>query len=175
MADRKARYERRQRAAERRAQDSRRARRGNLMRNLLIVAGGVAVVALVVGGVFQLVSNVKELPPTGAPPGHAETLPQRQINARPIPRPVQQHVMERNSSHPDGSMLVQYNCSDYQCEPDLVEKLTAIVQSYRSTVYMAPYPGMDALIALAAPGRLLILESLDEDRVRQFIEENLSR
>jgi hypothetical protein len=83
--------------------------------------------------------------------------------------------MERNSSHRPGSMLVQYNCSDYQCEPDLVEKLTEIVRSYPQTVFLAPYPGMDAKIALAAPGRLITLESLDEDRVRRFISDNLNR
>ena len=40
---------------------------------------------------------------------------------------------------------------------------------------MAPYPGMDAKIALAAPGRLLTLETLDEDRIREFINRNLNR
>ena len=34
---------------------------------------------------------------------------------------------------------------------------------------------MDAEIALAAPGRLLTLETLDEDRVREFISQNLNR
>ena len=84
--------------------------------------------------------------------------------------------MERGGGHHrTGSMLVQYNCADYQCEPDLLERLTEIVRTYPPQVYLAPYPGMDAKIALAAPGRLLTLETLDEDRVRRFINENLTR
>ena len=84
--------------------------------------------------------------------------------------------MERGTGHPIwGGMLVQYNCEDYQCEADLIEKLTEIVQDYPPQVYLAPYPGMDAKIALAAPGRLETLDSLDDEKVRAFIEENLSR
>ena len=83
--------------------------------------------------------------------------------------------MERGGSHRKGSMLVEYNCADYQCEPELVERITEIVRSYPPQVYLAPYPGMDAKIALAAPGRMLTLETLDEDRVREFISENLNR
>ena len=83
--------------------------------------------------------------------------------------------MERNRTHPPGQMLVQYNCIDYQCEPGLVEMLVEVVQGYPSTVYMAPYPGMDAKIAMAAPGRLVTLDSFDEERIREFISENLDR
>ena len=83
--------------------------------------------------------------------------------------------MERGGSHRKGGMLVQYNCAGYQCEPDLVERLTEIVRGYPPQVYLAPYPGMDAKIALAAPGRLLTLETLDEDRIREFIDRNLDR
>jgi hypothetical protein len=141
-----------------------------------MVAGGFAVVALVIGGIFLLVIGQKELPPTGFGPGHTETFPPQQINTGPIPRPEQEHVMERGGGHHrKGSMLVQYNCADYQCEPDFVDRLTEIVRSYPPQVYLAPYPGMDAKIALAAPGRLLTLETLDEDRVRRFIDDNLNR
>lgn len=175
MADRKARYERRQGAGERRLRESRGARRRSLIRALVVISGGVAVVALVIGGVVLLAGNVKELPPTGFGPAHSELLPQRQINTQPIPRPIQEHVMERGGEHRTGGMLVEYNCTDYQCAPDLVELLTEIVRSYPTQVYMAPYPGMDAKIALAAPGRLLTLETLDEEKIRDFIETNLKR
>jgi len=140
-----------------------------------MAAGGLAIVVVIGGVVFLYASTRKELPPTSTPPGHAETLPRRQINDSPIPKLVQQHVMERNSTHPVGQMLVQYNCKDYQCEPDLVARLTEIVLSYPSTVYLAPYPVMDAKIALAAPGRLLTLKSLDDARIREFISDNLRR
>ena len=83
--------------------------------------------------------------------------------------------MERNRSHPPGRMLVQYNCRDYECAPDTVERLVEIVRSYPTSVYLAPYPGMDANIALAAPGRMLTLDTLDEGRIREFVRDNLER
>ncbi len=176
MADRKTRYERRQRARERRLKESRTARLLNLRRVLLIVTGGLAAVALVAGGIYLLAVNTKELPPTGFGPNHLETFPPRQINTVPIPRREQEHVMERGGGHHQrGSMLVQYNCRDYECEPELVENLAEIVRSYPPNVYMAPYPGMDAKIALTAPSRLTTLETLDEEKIRDFLDKNLSR
>ena len=83
--------------------------------------------------------------------------------------------MERQASHERGSMLVQYNCVKYQCEADLEERLTEIVRDYPPYVYLAPYPTMDAKIALAAPSRLLTLEFLDEDQIREFIRSNSNR
>ena len=83
--------------------------------------------------------------------------------------------MERNPGHERGSMLVQYNCRSYQCQEDLVDRLTKIVSSYPPQVYLAPYPTMDAKIALAAPGKLLLLDDFEEDKIREFIKDNLNR
>ena len=143
---------------------------------MLIIVGGIAAAAAV-AGVFVLVGIVqKELPPTEFGPGHWEQFPPTQINSAPIPRPIQEHVMERGgSSHKVGNMLVQYNCIDYDCEPGLVDELVKLVDPYPDRVYLAPYPTMDAKIALAAPGRLETLDSLDEAKVRKFIEDNLKR
>jgi len=176
VADRKARYDRRQGARGRRRQESQRAGRRNLTRTLLSVFGGLVLVSLVVGGIYLFAKSLKVLPPTEFGPGHIESFPPQQINLVPILRSIQEHVMERGGGHHQvGSMLVQYNCDNYQCEPDLVQKLTDIVGDYPSQVYLAPYPSMDAKIALAAPGRLETLDSLDEQRIRQFIVKNLGR
>ncbi len=83
--------------------------------------------------------------------------------------------MERDATHVPGQMLIQYNCDDYECDPDLKNDLQEIVTRFPPTVYMAPYPGMDAMIALAAPGRLVVLEELDEDKIVEFIRDNLDR
>ena len=104
----------------------------------------------------------KELPPTGFTSAHLESLPSQQINGQPIHRLVQEHVMEREAGHERGSMLVQYNCQAYTCEPRLVDSLTEIVKSYPPYVYLAPYPTMDAKIALATPGKS---RSMSEDSV----------
>ncbi len=179
VADRKARYQRRQSARGRRQQESRSARLRNLRSRLLVAAGGFAATSLVVGGIVLFMTTRstfgKILPPTGYSAAHLETFPQQQINSQPIPRLIQEHVMERTAGHTRGKMLVQYNCVEYECEPGLVEKLTEIVLNFPSHVYLAPYPTMDAKIALAAPGRLLTLEGLDEAKIRKFITENLDR
>ena len=173
MADRRARYERRQQARQRSQQESRRARQGNLRRALLFVAGGGAVLTLVIGGIVLIASTAKNLPPTGFTAAHVESFPPQQINIRPIPRPVQEHMMERGGGHHlTGSMLVQYNCTDYQCDPDMIQRLIELVGQYPPQVYLAPFPGMDAKIALAAPGRLEVLDKFDEQQIRSFIQSN---
>lgn len=83
--------------------------------------------------------------------------------------------MERTPGLPRGQMLIEYNCVDYECDPNFVLAFERIVRSYPPTVYLAPFPGMDAKIALAAPGRLETLDGLDEDRIRSFIDNNLER
>jgi hypothetical protein len=179
VADRKSRYERRQGARGRRQQESRRARLGNLRRKLMLAAAGFTVTSLVVIGfvVFMTTRSTfgKILPPTGFSAAHLETFPPQQINLVPIHRLVQEHVMERNATHADGKMLVQYNCSKFECEPGLVENLKEIVLDFPPTVYLAPYPEMDAKIALAAPGRLLTFEVFDPNGIRKFITDNLDR
>lgn len=179
MADREARYQRKQGARGRRRQESRKARLHNWRSKLLIAAGGLAVAGVAIGGlVFFMTTRStfgKILPPTGFSAAHLESLPLQQINTRPIPRLEQEHVMERAAGHEKGSLLVQYNCVEYQCEPGLVERLTEIVLEFPRYVYLAPYPTMDAKIALAAPGRLETLDFLDELRVRQFIIDNSDR
>ena len=179
MADRKERYERRQGARERRQQASRRAHRGKFRRTLMMAGGVLGVLVLAIGGLalFMATSSTfgKELPPTGYTPAHRETLPRQQINSQPIHRLVQEHVMEREAGHERGSMLVQYNCRKYQCGEDLVDRLTDVVLSYPPQVYLAPYPTMDAKIALAAPGKLLLLDAFEEDKIRKFIDDNMDR
>ena len=179
MADRQARYQRKQGARNRRQQESRKARFQNLRRTLLMTFAGIAVVGLAIGGLVLFMTTRSDfgkiLPPTSFSPAHSESLPRQQINLVPIPRLIQEHVMERNASHRDGQMLVQYNCVTYECEPGLVEALTEIVLGFPPYVYLAPYPTMDAMIALAAPGRLVTLETLDPNAIRAFISDNLDR
>ena len=147
-----------------------------MYRGLAIFGTVAGVVALVAVGLVFLVTTSKTLPPTSFSPSHSESFPPRQINTRPIHRSIQEHVMERGGGHHlAGGMLVQYNCEDYQCDPDLIQKLTDLVQKYPPQVYLAPYPVMDAKIALAAPGKLETLETFDADKIRQFIDRNLGR
>ncbi len=136
---------------------------------------GVVVVGGLVGFLAYSLATAKILPPTSFTAAHSELLPPTQINARPIDRLVQEHVMERNATHADGQMLVQYNCEDYDCVDGFEQSLEDIVTRFPRTVYLAPYPNMDAKIALAAPGRLETLDELDEEKIVSFIRTNLSR
>ena len=67
----------------------------------------------------------------------------------------------------DGGVLVQYNCTD--CD-DLVSKLKDIVRRYPDKVILAPYPGMNTRIALAAWSYLDAFDEFDEQRILKFIQ-----
>ncbi len=99
-------------------------------------------------------------PPTSGP--HYTMLAQWGIHTDPIPNELQVHNLE------DGGVMVQYNCPD-AC-PDLVAQLAGVVERYPSLVILAPYPDMDARIALTAWGRIDTFEEFDEARIVRFIE-----
>ena len=99
-------------------------------------------------------------PPTSGP--HYTTIASWGIHAEPVPNELQVHNLE------DGGVIVQYNCPE-GCV-DLVAGLTEIVERYDSEVILAPYPDMEARIALTAWNRIDRFEAFDEARVVAFIE-----
>jgi hypothetical protein len=82
-------------------------------------------------------------------------------HAVPIPLALQVHNLAR------GGVAIQYNCP--QTCPDLVAKLERIVKRY-DHLLLAPYPLMDAPLALTAWGRMLTLHEFDEARIVGFVE-----
>jgi hypothetical protein len=151
------------RAAERRRGVRRMARRWGLptVLGLLIVGGGAFVVTQAV--------TAKVYPPTGMQ-DHVESYPSCRICTEPIPEVMQRHILEhREPGNPADrpGVLVQYNC--VSC-PDLVAKLTRIVQRYPDAVYLAPYPRMSPRIALTTLHKLETMEEVDETRIVAFIE-----
>lgn len=98
-------------------------------------------------------------PPTSGP--HLPYLAAWGVHESPIPKELQVHNLE------DGGVLVQYNCTD--C-PELVAKLRDTVGRYKNGVILAPYPGMDARIALTAWTRIDKFNEFDEARIVRFIE-----
>jgi uncharacterized protein DUF3105 len=97
-------------------------------------------------------------PPTSGP--HLPYIAPWGVHTRPIARELQVHNLE------DGGVLVQYGC---EC-PDVVDRLRSIVAGYDRQVILAPYPGMKNRIALTAWTRIDTMETLDEARVRRFID-----
>ena len=103
---------------------------------------------------------------------------------KPIPKEYQVHNLE------DGGVLIQYNCPK-GCH-DLVKKLEGLFLKYKERadkendrhksektgnpvsrythLIVAPYPDMDARIALTAWTRLDKFNDFDEARIDRFIE-----
>jgi len=98
-------------------------------------------------------------PPTSGP--HLPYIAPWGIHTAPIARELQVHNLE------DGGVMVQYHCAS-PC-PDLVAKLTEIVQRYDTQVILAPFPAMRTRIALTAWMRLDAFDELDEARIVRFI------
>ncbi len=99
-------------------------------------------------------------PPTSGP--HYPQLAAWGVHDEPIPNELQVHNLE------DGGVMVQYNCPT-GCET-LVAQLEMVVERYDEHVILAPYPDMEARIALTAWRRLETLETFDEQRIVNFIE-----
>lgn len=144
--------------------------------HVLVEIASAALIALVVAGVavssFLPSPRARVLPPTTIV-GHVESYPEERISKEtPIPLPVQRHILEHVPLGLGGErpgILLQFNCEKFACAEDLVDRLAAIAEEYEY-VYLAPYPEMDAPIALTAYGRILTLDEVDEERIRAFIE-----
>jgi hypothetical protein len=102
-------------------------------------------------------------PPTSGP--HFEGHVEQKISNQPIPKEIQVHELEH------GGVLIQYNCKS--CD-DLIAKLEKHARSSEHVI-MAPYPGMDAKIALTAWGKLAKLNEYDEKIITEFIKVNAGK
>lgn len=124
-------------------------------------------------------------PPTSGM--HLESMSDALINATPLPRYMQVHLLEH------GNVLMQYNC---KC-PDIAGALAQIASLYNNrqlpegqttftveltgtmedrgtAVVVAPYPGMKHKIALTAWTRLETFDAIDEPAMIKFINAYLT-
>ena len=128
------------------------------------------VIALLIGGIIRLISNSNGLPPIDIK-GHIESNPQSHVLKKPMRIEVQKHMLE----HADGveggkgGVIINYNCKDYTCDGNLIEDLEFFTAEYYY-VYVAPFKGMDAKIALTRLGKIEVLEEYDKNKIRKFIE-----
>jgi len=127
----------------------------------------IFVIAVVVGGIGWFIARIPNLPPTSME-NHIESSPPAHIVNQPIPENIQRHMLEHADGGGSPGILIQYNCKDYECAPDLIEKLTALVNEYPENVYLAPNK-YDGKIILTKLGKREILETLDEETIRTFI------
>ena len=122
----------------------------------------------IIAGLGWLMTLSPNLPPTSTQ-NHSEDSPLSHIVTTEIPDAIQRHMFE----HADGSgapgIIIQYNCDDYDCEPDLIQKLTALVEEYPDNVYLAPN-NYDGKIILTKLGKREVLDQFNEQTIRDFIE-----
>lgn len=128
----------------------------------------VLLLTAAVGALIWFVSSRPKLPPTTTL-GHSEGVPPSHILNEPIPDSIQRHMLEHADGRGKPGVIIQYNCKDFSCAPDLIEKLKTLVREYPDNVYLAPnkYSGK---IILTKLGQREILDSFEEDKIRQFIE-----
>jgi len=122
----------------------------------------------IVSGLWWLISTRPNLPPTTLR-GHIEESPKAHIADTPIPDVIQRHMLEHADGKGKPSIIIQYNCQKYVCEPDLVEKLTALAKEYPDNVYLAPN-NYDGKIILTKEGKLETLDQFNEQKIKDFIE-----
>lgn len=129
----------------------------------------VVVVVLVVTGGFFWWTNREVLPPTSSQ-GHVEESPSSHILDKPMRITIQMHMLE----HADGSgppgVIINYNCKDFKCENDLIDKLAEIASQYPEFVYVAPYPSMTQKIVITREGEIEKFDNFDEKSLISFIE-----
>lgn len=100
----------------------------------------------------------KSDPPTSGP--HTGDLAPWGVSTEPVPDERQIHNLE------DGGVLIQYGDG---VSPEQVTKLASISGDYERMI-LAPRPSLpENEIAVTTWGRIMRLETLDEDRIRNFI------
>lgn len=173
---------RRQAKAEALAAARRKQRRARVVRALALVAlAGVAVWFFVLRNLGPTAINghpVSEFSAAGVmehtnqtvtyettPPvsgQHAPSPAACGVHDAPIPNEVQVHNLEH------GAVGVQYRPD---LDPQQIKEIEALVNSYDSHVFSAPYPDMDTPVAVTSWAHMMTLDTFEEDTVRQYIDE----
>ena len=127
----------------------------------------IFITIVIVGGLGWLITLTPNLPPTSMQ-NHSENSPSAHILTTEIPDAIQRHMLEHADGKDAPGIIIQYNCEDYECESELIEKLTTLVKEYPENVYLAPNR-YDGMIILTKLGRRKILDKFDEQEIRDFI------
>ena len=122
----------------------------------------------VIGLLGWFISSRPNLPPTTME-GHVERSPLSHILDQSIQENIQKHMLEHADGTGKPGIIIQYNCDKFECEANLVEKLTDLVAQYPENVYLAPN-NYDGNIILTKLGKSKILDAFNEQAIRDFIE-----
>lgn len=132
---------------------------------LLLVVG-----AIFYGGYYYYYTNQEILPPTDVT-GHIEANPDEHIMEKPMRIAVHKHMLEHADGEGSPGIIINYNCDDFSCEKDFLVKLKTIVnkEEYKDFVYLAPFTGMTEKLVITKYNQQEILESLSEEKLKDFI------
>lgn len=83
------------------------------------------------------------------------------VFAEQLPNEIQVHTLEH------GAVGIQF---DPTLAPEDITAIEDIVRSYDSHVFSAPYSGMETPITVSSWGKLMRLEELDEDAIREYVD-----
>jgi len=144
------------------------ARKQKNIKKILNIFYTVLILVLIGWVIFYFGSRVKLMPPTIGQ-GHSEEIPEFHIMDEPMPDRVQKHMMEHADGSGDSGFIIQYNCTKFDCEDDLVDKLKSIAEKYPKSVYLVPTSIYDGKIILTTFGKIEVLDDFDEDRITNFI------
>ncbi|MBI1730245.1 peptidylprolyl isomerase [Candidatus Acetothermia bacterium] len=113
--------------------------------------------------------NYNSIPPTSGP--HYPTLAPYGVSDKPIQDEFQVHNLEH------GAVLIQYRPGT---DASIISDMNKFVTDLRKDpkyckLMLAPYPGLDQLIAITAWGRILKLDEFDHTQAEGFVESFISK
>jgi len=147
--------------------DDRRNKAGKRKKILKFVGWTIVVIALLVG-VFALLGLQKNLPPTSFL-NHIEVSPPSHIVTEPMDYRIHKHMLEHADGGGPPGIIINYNCEDFECESDLIDKLEEIVRDFPANVYLAPWSGMSERLVITRESRQKVLVGFNEQEIRDFI------
>ena len=121
------------------------------------------------GGGYYWLANQEILPPTDFE-GHVEQNPPSHILSEPMPILIQKHMLEHADGGGPPGVVINYNCEDFGCGPDLVDQLAEIARQYPEFVYLAPYRGMSKKIAITRFKLIKTFDEFDKEGLIRFID-----
>ena len=165
-----SRRERRQLKEQQRGAEHRRGGRNRLVKKGLTWGGVGLMTAAALAWLGYSIATAKRLPPTSMA-DHSEEVPPSHILTAPMPLAIQKHMLEHADGKGRPGVIINYNCVKFRCPEGMINGLAQMVRAHPEYVYLAPYPEMDVKIAVTRLERILILEEIDEGRLRAFIEQ----
>lgn len=142
-------------------------RRNNIMKWL---SWSATIIVLVAAG-YGITRSLPErtaLPPTTMA-GHIEKSPESHIAEEPMLLAVHKHMLEHADGEGPPGVIINYNCIDFSCDTDLIDKLSVFVEDNPEFVYLAPFKDLSNKIVVTKLGEQITLDEYDEEAINDFI------